>query len=80
MLNLAQKKIIKVHFCFQKQDGRDMNTEKMLCLILEVFVIDQMIIFEKDEKVNIRLNSDIFEFFVDFIDFVDFKVFNCISF
>lgn len=57
-----------------------MNTEKMLCLILEVFVIDQMIIFEKDEKVNIRLNSDIFEFFVDFIDFVDFKVFNCISF
>lgn len=54
--------------------------KKMLCLILEVFVIDQMIIFEKDEKVNIRLNSDLFDFIVDFIDFVDFKVFNCISF
>lgn len=27
-LTLLKKKIIKVHFCFQKQDGRDMNTER----------------------------------------------------
>lgn len=26
-LTLLKKKIIKVHFCFQKQDGRDMDTE-----------------------------------------------------
>lgn len=28
-LTLLKKKIIKVHFCFQKRDGREMDTEKI---------------------------------------------------
>lgn len=61
-LNLLKKEKLKVHFCFQKRNGGDMDTEEIALL----FIIDQMIVFLKDEKVNIRLDFELFDVFVDF--------------